>query len=363
VKPRFEDRLAAGGAGIELLRLPAALFGLAAAVRGAAYDRGLLPVAHLDAPVVGVGNLTAGGTGKTPLVAWLVEWFRARGARPGVLSRGYGAGRGAHGRPLAGDEARMLAAALPELPAVQDRDRVRGGRELLRRGVDLVVLDDGFQHRRLYRDRDLVLVDATRPFGLPYGPGAQAPRHFLPRGLLRESPRALRRADVIVLSRCDQADPARLARLESELQRWAPGAPLVRTSHRPRGLRALADGERYGLERLRDREVDLVSGIGHPEAFERTVLALGARLREHRRFRDHHEYRAEELRGLGAGGCAVVTTAKDGVKLAALLPAALSLDVILDFETGREALEASLETLWPGAAERARRALHGGLHG
>jgi tetraacyldisaccharide 4'-kinase len=356
---RIEDRLAQRGGAIELLRVPAALFGLVVSARSALYQRRLLPVHRLDVPVVSVGNLTAGGTGKTPFVLWAVEWFAARGMRAGVLSRGYGAD-GAGG----GDEARMARALHGGLTAVQDPDRVRGGRKLEELGVDVILLDDGFQHRRLHRDRDLVLVDATRPWGLaaPAGRG-EAVSALLPRGLLRESPAALSRADAVVLTRTDQVDAARLASLEAELSLLAPGAPIVRACHVPAGLRGVRDSSRWPLERLQGRTVDLVSGIGNPEAFERTVRSTGAQVRAHRRFADHHAYSAEDLRGLGGTDIPLVTTAKDGVKISEFAPAALSLDVRLELAEGRAALEALLESIPPGEALQQRRAIHEGLHG
>src|SRR5690606_22578410 len=150
-------------------------YSLGTALRAAAYDRGLLRVERLDVPVVSVGNLTVGGTGKTPLVAWLVERARRAGRRPGVLARGYGRPEGA----TLNDEGELLAARFADLPQVQDPDRVAGGRRLCATpAVDLVILDDGFQHRRLYRDLDLVCVDAKEPFA----GGLQ-----LPAGDLRES--------------------------------------------------------------------------------------------------------------------------------------------------------------------------------
>jgi tetraacyldisaccharide 4'-kinase len=356
---RIEDRLAQRGGAIELLRVPAALFGLVAGVRSALYARRLLPIHRLGVPVVSVGNLTAGGTGKTPFVLWAVEWFAARGMRAGVLSRGYGAD-GSGG----GDEARMARELFADLVAVQDPDRVRGGRELEGLGVDVVLLDDGFQHRRLHRDRDLVLVDATRPWGLaPTDEHGDAVQAMLPRGLLREAPRALSRADAVVLTRSDQVDAARLASLEAELSRLAPGIPVVRARHVPAGLRGVRDGSRWPLERLQGRTVDLVSGIGNPEAFERTVRAVGAQVREHRRFADHHAYTAGDLRGLGGTDIPLVTTAKDGVKISEFAPAALSLDVRLELAEGRAALEALLESIPPGQALQQRRAIHEGLHG
>jgi tetraacyldisaccharide 4'-kinase len=175
---RIDERLAARGGAVELLHVPAAMFGAAATLRSALYDRGWLRSERLDAPVVSIGNLSAGGTGKTPMVAWVVRELQKRGLRPGLLSRGYGAQAGEPN-----DEALLLAELLPGVPHVQDPDRARGGRALCELQVDVVVLDDGFQHRRLARDLDIVLIDALRPWGLPRASEASRPlAAFLPRG-------------------------------------------------------------------------------------------------------------------------------------------------------------------------------------
>lgn len=354
---RVEDRLAERGGAVELLRLPAALWRAASALRNSAYDRGLLPAARVDAPVVSVGNLTVGGTGKTPMVAWIVRELGRRGLRAGILSRGYGA-RDAAGRS---DEARLLARLCPDAPHELDPDRVRGARRLVDRGVDAVVLDDGFQHRRLARDLDLVLVDACRPFGLAAPRGGGAPvRALLPRGLLREPPAGLARAHALVLTRVDRAAPAAVSALAAELGALAPGLPVIETAHRPRRL-VDAAGTDLGLESLAGRSVDLLSGIGNPAAFEAQVEALGARVRSHRRFPDHHPYCAADLAGLGERW--VVTTAKDAVKLPDVDAPVVVLEVELEVLRGGPVLEALLDALPPGRATRERRSLHEGLHG
>lgn len=340
-RSRPEDVLARRGGAVEALWAPALLFGLASEVRRRLYDAGLLPVARASVPVVSLGNLSAGGTGKTPFALWLAKWFQARGRRPGLLSRGYG--RQGEGP---GDEARMLQERLGGAPQVEDPDRVRGAKALVARGADVVLLDDGFQHRRLARDVDLVLVDATRPFGLPYDTRGRALAAPLPRGLLRERPAALARANGIVLTRADQVDGTRRAELLARLERLAPGTPIAIARHAP--VRLVGAKETQSLDALRGRDVDLVSGIGNPEAFERTVRDLGALVREHRRFPDHHAYADGDLAGLGAGGRWMVTTQKDAVKLADLGAAAgefWALEVDLAIDGGLGALEALLETV------------------
>ncbi|MEM7310057.1 MAG: tetraacyldisaccharide 4'-kinase [Planctomycetota bacterium] len=336
--------------------MPAVLYGALLGLRGRMYDRGILPVARLDVPVVCVGNLTAGGTGKTPMVAWVVRALAELGLRPGVLSRGYGAKDGAN------DESRLLADVLPDVPHEQDPDRVAGGVRLVARGVDAIVLDDGFQHRRLHRDLDLVLVDATRPWGLPSPPAGGDPvRALLPRGLLREAPGGLARAHAAVLTRTDQVAPERADALAAELQGLAPGLPVCRARHRAVRLRA-PDGSAMHPRALQGREADLVSGIGNPEAFEATVRDLGGCPREHRRFPDHHAFAPGELSGLGGEGRLVVTTAKDAARLGPGHGLHV-LEVELVVDEGAEVLDALLRALPDGRARRERRSIHEGLHG
>jgi tetraacyldisaccharide 4'-kinase len=355
---RIEARLSGRGGGVELLRLPAALFGAAALARRAAYDLGLLPIHRLDVPVVSVGNLTAGGTGKTPMCAWVAGELERRGLRPGILSRGYRAADDGKN-----DEARLLERLVPGSPHVQDKDRVRGGRELVRRGCLSIVLDDGFQHRRLHRDLDLVLVDATQPWGLAApADGGEPVRAFLPRGLLREPPSSLARAHAIVVTRASQADARAVDALERDLDRIAPGLPRVRADHEPSGLRD-ERGRLHPLPSLEGREVDLASGIGNPRAFESTVRALGARIREHRAFEDHHAYAPGDLDGLGEEGRALVVTSKDAAKLAGSGATYLALEIAFRIRTGAGVLEALLDALPGGATASARAALRAGMHG
>lgn len=356
--PRAETRLAARGGAVELLRVPAALFGAVVRVRRAAYDHGLLPRARVAASVISVGNLTVGGTGKTPFSAWLVRELERRGRRAGLLSRGYGAERGHGGN----DEAQLLAELCPGVPHVQDPDRVRGAGALVERGVDAIVLDDGFQHRRLARDLDIVLVDATRPWGLPSAErGAPPVRALLPRGFLREPPSSLARADVIVLTRTDAVAADELEALEREIGALAPGRPIATSEHRVSALRT-STGARAELADLRGRTVELVSAIGNPLAFERTVRALGADVAAHHVFPDHHRFRREDV-PTPASGAWLVATAKDAVKLAPLGFAFVTLDVELALVRGASVLEALLDALPPCEREVQRAALHEGLHG
>ena len=179
-----------------LLRPVGWLYGLIICIRNRLYDWHMLRAVRLNVPVICVGNITAGGSGKTPVVIALCEALIRQGRRPGILTRGY------KGTGDDSDEVRLFHTALPEVPVIVDADRVRGGRRaLVNHDIDVLVMDDGFQHRRLVRDCDVVLIDATNPWG--YG-------HLLPSGLLREPISALKRASAILMTRCDQVAPGQL---------------------------------------------------------------------------------------------------------------------------------------------------------
>jgi tetraacyldisaccharide 4'-kinase len=330
-------------AALQRLALSAASvpYGLAVRLRNAAYDRGWLRSERAAVAVVSVGNVTAGGTGKTPCVEYVARHYRQRGLRVAVLSRGYGASQGPN------DEALVLEENLPDVPHLQGADRAALARAAVEElESEVLVLDDGFQHRRLARDLDLVLIDATDPWG-----GGR----LLPRGLLREPASSLGRAGVVVLTRCDQADVRELDQLRRRVARLAPAAPVVETTHRPVDL-ADADGGMLPLGELRRRPVAAFCGIGNPEAFRRTLAGLSADVRDFRTFPDHHPYTRADVealqtwsRGLDAGAL-VVTTQKDLVKLRLGRLAArplVALRIRLNVEAGAEALHRRLDAV-PG---------------
>jgi tetraacyldisaccharide 4'-kinase len=275
-------------------------------LRNTAYRRGWLRSEQVPAVVVSIGNLTVGGTGKTPCVEYIARFYRNLGRRVAILSRGYGSADGRN------DEARVLEENLPDVPHLQGADRVAlAWRALAEWQSEVLVLDDGFQHRRLARDVDLVLMDATAPWGHGY---------LLPRGLLREPPSSLQRADVLVLTRCDQAPAEQCERLRRTLERIAPHKPVVETTHRPVEL-SNSDGASASLELLREGPAAAFCGIGNPEAFRRSLLDLGARLEDFRVYPDHHAYGRTDVEDLQrwacrlSAGARILTTQKDAVKL------------------------------------------------
>ena len=240
-------------------------------------------------PVVSVGNLTLGGTGKTPMVEWIARWYRRRGLRvvpqPGL-------------RPAGGinDEGLVLEENLPDVPHLQDPDRVGlAGIAVSELESELIVLDDGFQHRRLARDLDLVMLDALDPFGLG---------RLFPRGLLREPVGSLRRASAVILSRADLIEPAARAAIRGEVRRRGRACRFVESRHAPLDL---IDGEAavYPLDDLAGKEVAAFCGIGNPEGFRRTVSRCARRTLELKVFPDHHPYSAGDVGELQRAGHAI----------------------------------------------------------
>ena len=300
------------------------LYGAGVALRLGLYRRGVLSVRSASRPVVSIGNVAAGGTGKTPLVRWLAAELVRRGRHPSILTRGYGRssrgtvvvsdGRGAlAGVAASGDEPALLARALPSVPVVADARRfVAAARaETLAAPVDLHLLDDGFSHVGLARDVDVVLLDATDP---------DAGGALLPAGLLREPLSALARADLVVVTKTEQADPD--AALEVA-RRWAPGVPVFRARTAVLGIR---DGEGRHVEPsdLPAETTVAVAGIARPDAFRATLASVGVSPAELLSFRDHEPYGPAAVgrieRALEETGAnAVVTTEKDAVKLDARL--------------------------------------------
>lgn len=288
------------------LRLAALPYGWGVRIRNQFFENGWKASVFAKIPVVSVGNLTVGGTGKTPCVEYVARFFRDLDYRVAILSRGYGAEQGRN------DEAMVLEENLPDVPHLQGPDRASLA-EVAVEELDsqVLILDDGFQHRRLRRDLDLVLIDATNPWGHGY---------LLPRGLLREPIQSLKRADLALLTRCDLAGPETVDGIRSFIERVAPGLPIAETVHQPRGWINASRATQAPDHNL-NRPVAAFCGVGNPEAFRRTLEQLGLRIAQWRWFADHHQYSRADIDDLDAwarklppGGW-LATTQKDLVKI------------------------------------------------
>lgn len=279
---------------------------LAVCWRNYGYDRGHTPTQRVTVPVISVGNLSMGGTGKTPLVAWIAERLQQRGVRVALVSRGYGAKTGEKN-----DEALELEARLPGVPHLQNPNRVAAAeRAITDFNAQVILLDDGFQHRRLARDLDIVLLDAVEPFG--HG-------RVFPRGTLREPISGLRRADVIALSRADMVDAAERTRIQVICERENPNAVWIEMRHAPVCLRSI-DGQQAPLAALSGRPVAAFCGIGNPAGFRHTLSICGYHVLGLREFPDHHAFTTAEAQAIAdsarqQNAAAVVCTHKDLVKL------------------------------------------------
>lgn len=302
------------------------LYGLAGRIRAALYRRGWLARRRLPVPVVSVGNLTVGGTGKTPLVIRLAEWLTGEGKRVAILSRGY---RRAGTAPLlivsdgasllaapdeAGDEPYLMARRCPAAVVAVGADRYELGRLVLDRfPVDYILLDDGFQHLAVERDVDLLLVDATDADGL---------RAMFPAGRLREPIEAAARASMIVVTKADR--PEQAAAVAERLRPVTADTPVAQAVFRPEGLISVTSGAQQPLAWCRGKTAVLCSGIADPASFQALAIRLGMTPVETMVYRDHHRYTSEDVTRVQAKAAAVkadviVTTEKDAGKLAPLL--------------------------------------------
>jgi tetraacyldisaccharide 4'-kinase len=319
-------------------------YGWAVRWRNWRFDTGAARPARVNAPVISVGNLTVGGTGKTPLVAWLARWIRDCGVDVTIISRGYGGRRGGPN-----DEALELAARLPGVPHLLNPDRVAAARSALETNQQQVlILDDGFQHRRLARDLDIVLLDALEPFG--YG-------HLLPRGLLREPIESLARAHVVALSRSDAVTMDRRREIEKRVQSIVPQATWLELEHRPTRF-VSASGRTIQLAELAGRPVAAFCGIGNPAGFQHTLASTGLAVHAFLELPDHCSYDQSDTARLTNWLTAVtdvqdvVCTRKDLVKIPRDELAGkrlFALDIELRIVRGQEKLEERLRKLWERA--------------
>ncbi len=305
-------------------------FAAIVAVRYFLYKTGLKRRHPLGIQVISIGNVTAGGTGKTPVTEIFARTLAAEGRKVAILSRGYRRKEAPWWQRLftqvidpplvvsdgkrvlldaatGGDEPYMLASNLPGVAVVVDRDRVKAGRYAIKRlGCDTIILDDGFQYQKLRHSIEVVLVDATNPFGNG---------HMLPRGVLREPVRHLKRADIVFLTKCRGDTSAVIA----EIRRYNKKAEIVECTHAPRVLKDVWSREEYPLAWLDGKTVCTLSGIASPRGFEDSLRRLGAKVVWCERYADHHRYDSSEVlyalnRTADMGADAIVTTEKDAVR-------------------------------------------------
>ena len=329
-----------GSLGASMLRflLGIAAFGysLVVRLRNLLYSNGMLKVHHVDAAVICVGNITTGGTGKTPLVVWLCNLItqnpklKTQNCKCAILTRGYKA----RAQENAGfkDEIAILADSCPEAEVIVNPDRVAGATEAIdKHAAKVLIMDDGFQHRRLARDLDIAAIDATQPFG--YG-------KLLPAGLLREPVSSLNRAGAVVITRCDQVTEAQLSELEQKLRAINSGMVIAKSIHaamsvkypEPTVISAKAgiqkDNKKMdsclrrndNIEQLKGKKVFAFCGIGNPDAFLNTIKNLGAELAGSKIYDDHYHYTDTSLAEISeqagdAGADLILTTQKDWTKV------------------------------------------------
>ncbi|MCL5279466.1 MAG: tetraacyldisaccharide 4'-kinase [Planctomycetes bacterium] len=312
-------------------------------VRNYLYTSGRLKTHTVGVPVICVGNLTTGGTGKTPLVVWLCRYLQEKQICCSILTRGYKTRKGE-----ASDEPALLAALCPGVAVVVNPDRVTGAAEAICwHDARVLVMDDGFQHRRLSRDLDIVAVDATRMFG--YG-------RLLPAGLLREPVSGLRRAHAVVLTRCDQVSADTLKRIEEEIRRINPDLVVARSIHAPVGIRTLA-GTEMEAGQLRGQRIFAFCGVGNPQSFFHTVEQSGAVLAGSIAYDDHHRYAVTDLeriyrKAARRKASLILTTQKDWTKIAPLAspgePRLAYLAVELQITAGQQPLTALIDRILGG---------------
>lgn len=306
------------------------LFLVVVSIRDLLYRVGLLRRYPLGTQVISIGNITAGGTGKTPVTEIFARTLAAEGRKVAILSRGYrrkeapwwqrlftqvvekplvvsDGKRVLLDSTMGGDEPYMLASNLPGVAVVVDRNRVKAGRYAVRRlGCDTLILDDGFQYKKLKHSIEVVLVDATNPFGNG---------NMLPRGILREPARNLKRADIVFLTKC-RGD---VSAVKEEIRRYNTTAEIVECNHSPRVLKDVWSREEFPLDWLDGKTVCTLSGIASPKGFENSLRHLGAKVVWCERYADHHRYDPSEVlyalnRTADMGADALVTTEKDAVR-------------------------------------------------
>jgi len=325
-------------------------YSLVVRLRSFLYSKRWLEVHTTDVPVISIGNITTGGTGKTPLVIWLCNLLKEKNINCAVLTRGYKATQNSKLKTQNHiDEPAILAESCPQAKVIVNPNRVEAAVEAVSKfGAKVLIMDDGFQHRKLHRDLDIVTIDGTCPFG--YG-------KVLPAGLLREPVVFLKRADAVVVTRCDQISESELSQIEKELQLIDPDMIIAKSVHNLICAKSTA-GEKITIEQLKDEKIFAFCGIGNPDAFLNTIRNTGANLVGSKIYNDHYHYTNdcladiyEQARCLKAD--LILTTQKDWTRTALLTSAKKDipfayLAVEIKFLTGEDKLKQLIEDALAG---------------
>ncbi|HHT9129635.1 MAG TPA: tetraacyldisaccharide 4'-kinase [Candidatus Brocadiaceae bacterium] len=292
------------------------IYGFVVKTRIFFYKKGILKSVRLPVPVISVGNITMGGTGKTPVVEYIARYLQKKGKRAAILSRGYAANikqaNSTQPKGVFNDEFLLFKENIPDIPGLLNKDRIRSGLEAIKNfQAEYLLLDDGFQHLRLERDLDIVIIDALNPFGY---------EHVLPQGMLREPVEELKRADMLILTHVDQCNHDTVKAIVNRLSAIAGHVPVVETVHKPICLESAKDATQLDINYLYGKRVLAFCAIGNPVSFRKSIETLGAEVLDFRVFPDHHVYTPSELRKLNEAAQrikpeAIIITQKDKVKI------------------------------------------------
>ena len=303
------------------LAIAAKIYSSIIRLRNLLYDKNILKTHRSKTVVISIGNITLGGTGKTPLVVWLCNYLHQQNLSCAVLTRGYKTHTKRNTKSneppnTITDETAVLSENCPQAEIIVDPDRVAGAAKAIEKfGARVLIMDDGFQHRRLARDLDIVTIDATQPFGY---------EKIFPAGLLREPLTSLRRADAVVITRCDQIRESELREIENKLRAVNPGILIAQSIHAAVNIES-ADNTETAVERLKGSKIYAFCGIGNPNAFFNTIEASGAEITGSKVYNDHYQYSQACLADIYtqaklAGAELILTTQKDWTKIKHLKP-------------------------------------------
>lgn len=356
---KLKEKLEKNSLGRGFLLGASKLYGAGAWLNRASYENGWKTSHSVNSRVVCIGNITAGGTGKTTAVLLAATTLAKEGIRVAIVSRGYKRQQESDGPVvlfdnnseadwrMAGDEPFMMSRMLIEykVPVVISTDRVAASNEALRRfKSQIILLDDGFQHYRLNRDANIVLVDAKNPFGN---------KELLPSGILREPLTALKRANLVLLTHCDQVSERQLENIKDQIREYNDLVEILESVHAPEYYFDISKSRRLNLEDIKG-EVACFSALGHPETFEKTLENLGLTLKQKWRFPDHQHYTEEILRTFEdtRAGLPLITTFKDFVKFPDNWREILTKDVYvlsvnLKIRGGEKEFDTFTDTLYP----------------